>query len=213
MDWTRLFLFGREGLQGLLAVIGAGVAVVGAGTLFAAGMKIANEYFKRRAERKTERARRRYDRQKWYAEFFLAPKLEAFRNLHTALVRTHFELNLRANMGRPATLADYKEQVEAKERNYFDAMTVAEIYMDDETNRIMHEVLGAIRQVGMAIWLQLPDAELPRGLARDSYGPEIREVNWRQFVNTYETAIAKLRELLHPEQELKAVEIFAEAAE
>jgi hypothetical protein len=56
-----------------------------------------------------DRYRRRFDLQKWRAEFYLRPKLEALRSLHAAMVRSHYEINLRAHARMPRNDQEYRD--------------------------------------------------------------------------------------------------------
>lgn len=62
------------------------------------------------------------------------------------MVRSHYELDLRAKARTPKTDQEYRDFVEHPETEFFEALTIAEIYLDSETSKVMHEVLGAVRQ-------------------------------------------------------------------
>jgi len=104
----------------------------------------------------SDRSRRRFELQRWRAEFYIRPKLEALRQLHAAMVRSHFEINMRAK-ARMQNEQEYRELVLRPEIVFFEALTVAEIYLDSDTSKLMHAVLGAVRQMSNSIWLRLPE--------------------------------------------------------
>jgi len=58
------------------------------------------------ASRFNDRSRRHFEVQRWRAEFYLRPKLDAMRNLHAALVRSHYEINLRAKSRMPQNIQE-----------------------------------------------------------------------------------------------------------
>jgi len=58
-----------------------------------------------------DRSGRRFEVQKWRAESYLLPKLDALRNLRSAMVHSHYEINMRATR-MPQTIQEYREQVE-----------------------------------------------------------------------------------------------------
>lgn len=58
-----------------------------------------------------DRSRQRFELQRWRAEFYLRPKLEALRNLHAALVRSHFEINRRAKARMPQNDQEFRNLV------------------------------------------------------------------------------------------------------
>jgi hypothetical protein len=177
MDWTILL----------------SSAVVG--TVVATGAAVINAYLTRRFEHK-----------KWYAQFFLTPKLDALRALHAALIKSHYEINLRAVADRPITLRDFKEQAEAPKDKFFQALALAEIYMDEESSKEMHAVLGALRQMTMSIWLRLPQSELPAGIVIASYGDELINPDWKLFTDTFNVAEKRLGALLNPREFLRPLE-------
>src|ERR1039457_1397205 len=81
-----------------------------------------------------DRSRRRFELRKWRAEFYLRPKLEALRNLHAALVHSHYEINMRAKARMPQDITEFEEKVRHWETEFFYALTTAEIYLDEETD-------------------------------------------------------------------------------
>lgn len=150
-----------------------------------------------------DRSRRRFELQRWRAEFYLRPKLEALRNLHAALVRSHYEINMRAESRMPQNLQEYRELVERAEMEFFAGLTIAEIYLDDETSEVMRVVLGSVRQMSTSIWLRLPEVLESRGKHQDA---DVRQPDWRLFGSSFDAAHAKLRALLHPDELMKWVE-------
>ena len=115
----------------------------------------------------SDRSRRRFELQKWRAEFYLRPKLEALRNLHAAMVRSHYEIYIRAKARMPETLQEYREQVERYEMDFLGALNVAEIYIDSDTSEPLHAVLGSMRQMTTSIWLRLPEVFETHGRHQD----------------------------------------------
>jgi hypothetical protein len=142
---------------------------------------------------------RRFEKRKWHADLIIRPKLEALRNLHRALVESHYALNLRAEAARPQTLADFQKQVEGPREGFFDALTIAEIYLTEEASREMHAVLGSLRQISLSIWLRLPVVLLPEGLLPGAYPEDVRVPNWRLFTESFDAAHKRLGTILNPD--------------
>lgn len=182
--------FGSQPLWLILLSLGVTGSIVGA--IIAATASVLND-----------RSRRRFELQKWRAEFYLRPKLEALRNLHLAMVRSHFEINLRAKARMPKNLEEYQEQVVRYEMDFFEALTLAGVYMDSSTDEALHKVLGSVRQMSTSIWLRLPEIFESRGKHEDS---AIREPDWQLFTTSFDAAKAQLRPLLHPSKLLQAIE-------
>jgi len=155
------------------------------------------------ASRLNDRSRRHFELQRWRADCYLGPKLEALRKLHQALVRSHYEINMRAKARMPQTLHEYRDMVERPEMEFFAALTIAEIYLDSETSKIMHAVLGSVRQMSTSVWLRLPEVFEGHGKNQDA---DVREPDWQLFGRSFEAAHAKLGALLHPSELMKWIE-------
>src|SRR5690242_5592368 len=104
---------------------------------------------------------------RWYADHFIGDKLQSFRKLHIALVDCHFTMNFYGNTP-PQTLVEFKEKVAAKEQAYLEAMVLASLFLKTDEKKIFRKALGAFRQASMAIWLSLPEGQLP--VNKMSYG-------------------------------------------
>jgi len=100
----------------------------------------------------------------------------------------------------PRNLQEYQEQVKHPEMEFFEALNIAEIYLDSETSKSMHGVLGSFRQMGTSIWLRLPEISDSQGRHMDS---DLREPDWPLFTSSFDAAQVKLRELLHPDELMK----------
>ncbi|MBV8775034.1 MAG: hypothetical protein JO166_22265 [Deltaproteobacteria bacterium] len=148
----------------------------------------------------SDRSRRRFELQKWRAEFYVRPKVEAFRNLHAAMVRAHYEINMRAKARMPQSVQEYREQVETVEMDFFRAHTLAQIYYDADTGNMMRAVLGSVRQMTTSIWLRLPENQ------GQSVDVELREPDWKPFSDLYDVAQERLGTILHPNELIKWAE-------
>jgi hypothetical protein len=133
---------------------------------------------------------------RWYVDHFIGDKLENLRKLHDALVDCHFSMNLYANFP-PQTLVEFKEKVASKEDAYLRAMVMASIYLNEPERKVFSEALGAFRQANMAIWLSLPDDQIP--VDKRSYSEKTRTLDWERFTSTYEKVSKLLEEQLNPE--------------
>lgn len=150
-----------------------------------------------------DRTRKRFELQKWRADFYLRPKLEALRDLHAAMVRCHYEFVRAEPQTETLKLQEYQEQVERPERDFFATLNVAEIYIDPESMGIMRVVLGAVRQMRKSIWLRLPEVVEQRGHAADT---ALREPEWQSFSRSFDAAQARLKHILHPTELMKWIE-------
>lgn len=150
-----------------------------------------------------DRSRRRFEKRRWRAEFYLRPKLESLRTLHAAMVRTHYELNIRAKARMPQNIVEFREQVETRETEFLHALTSAEIYLDQELSKDLRAVLGAVRQMTTSIWLRIPEVFDNHGKHQDA---ALREPDWRLFTTTFDKAHAKLGGLLNPDELMKWIE-------
>ena len=168
------------GLSGLFAVLGVGVTL----------------WF--------ENKRNALAHKRWYVDHYIVDKLQSLRKLHVALVDCHFTLNFYGNVP-PQTLVEFKENVSPKEDVYLQAMVMASLYLNQSEKKVFSASLSAFRQAKMAIWLSLPNGQLPDGVVRESYGPRATNIEWERFTATYENSIKLLEEKLHPES-LKKLE-------
>jgi hypothetical protein len=122
-------------------------------------------------------------------------KISALHELRQALTRGHNEINRRAMAEMPRTEEEFRTQVEIHVFNFLDAMTMAEIYLDKDTLDLMRAVLGSLRQMRTSIGLRLPAVFEANGRYAD---PEIREPDWKLFIESFEAAKAALATLLNP---------------
>jgi hypothetical protein len=171
-----------------LVILSLGIS----GSIVAAVATVLNDFFKRR-----------FELRKWRAEFFVTPKLEALRALHAAMVQSHYQINRRARAVMPRNIDEWDRYIKTSEDRFFEALTLAEIYLDNETSDIMHEVLGAVRQMSTSIWLRLPENE-ENGKYADT---SIREPEWPPFTRSFDKAHARLQAVLHPSELLRAIEL------
>src|SRR3990172_5882523 len=100
------------------------------------------------------------EQKRWYVDHFIGEQLQSFRKLHVALVDCHFTMNFYVSHS-PQTLIEFKEKVSSKEQVYLEAMVMASIYLNEDENKVFSQTLGAFRQASMAIWLNLPDDQIP----------------------------------------------------
>lgn len=142
-----------------------------------------------------ESRKRESEERRWYADYFLGRKIDALNNLYATLVDCYFAMNFYGNCP-PSTLQEFKEKVQPREEAYLQAKVMASIYLDDEADKIMSSALGAFRQASMAIWLSLPNDQCPAN--KNSYSSDIRNLNWSNFMETYEKAVVCLKDMLNP---------------
>jgi hypothetical protein len=150
-----------------------------------------------------DRSRRRFELQRWRAEFYLRPKLDALKNLHVAMVRSHYEINLRAKARMPQTEQEYRDLVERQEMEFFGAFTIAQIYLDSETRKLMDAVLGSVRQMSTSIWLRVPEVFERQGKHEAA---DRSEPDWRLFSSSFDAAQAQLGRILHPDELMRWIE-------
>jgi len=85
--------------------------------------------------------------------------------------------------------------VEVHEFNFLEAFSLAAIYLDNETDAAMRNVLGSFRQMCTSIWLRLPSVFESHGQHADA---AIREPDWQLFTTSVDGAIVKIKTLLSP---------------
>ena len=149
-----------------------------------------------------ENKRNVLEHKRWYVGHFIGEKLERFRNLHVALVDCHFTMNYYGNVP-PQTLVEFREKVLPKEEAYLRTMVIASIYMNNDENNVFSKALGAFKQASMAIWLSLPDEQIP--VNKKSYSDRIKSMDWDRFTKTYDEALKLLQQKLSPDS-LKEIE-------
>jgi hypothetical protein len=142
-----------------------------------------------------ETRKRESEERRWYADYFLGKKIDALNNLYATLVDCHFAINFYGNCP-PLTLQEFKDKVLSKEEAYLRSKVMASIYLNDETDKIMSEVVGAFNQACRAIWLSLPNEQCPAN--KNSYDQNTRRVDWIKLKGTYEKAVACLKDMLNP---------------
>jgi hypothetical protein len=140
------------------------------------------EYIKRKSEEK-----------RWYIDYFLGKKIDAFSNIYTALIDCHFVLNLYGNYP-PASIQEFRDKISPKEEAYLHMKAFANIYLDEEGEKLTSASLGAFGQASMAIWLNTPGC--PQ--IRDSYSDQTRTFDWKLFTDTYNNTVAWLKKELSP---------------
>jgi hypothetical protein len=111
---------------------------------------------------------------------------------------------MRAKAIMPRNADEWDRYIKTSEEEFFKTLTRAEIYLDKETSDIMHEVLGAVRQMSTSIWLRLPENYEEMGKHADA---AIREPEWQPFTRSFDKAHARLQTLLHPAELLKAIKL------
>jgi hypothetical protein len=126
----------------------------------------------------------------------LGKKIDALNNLYAALVDCHFTMKFYGTIP-PIALQEFKEKVHPKEEAYSRAKVMASIYLNDEADKIMSAALVAFQQASLAIWLSLPDAQIP-AVNKNSYPRETRILDWARFIETYEKAVDCLKNMLNP---------------
>jgi len=142
------------------------------------------------------RFHRRSEVRKWRADFYIHPKLDALRKMHEATVKAHYGINMRAAAtSLPASLDEYRTTVEALERDFFEAFSLAAVYLDESQAVVMSEFLGCVHQMSTSIWSRLP------GSKRATEEPE-----FRAFYLSYSRAHTLLTGLLNPRQLLEDLE-------
>jgi len=118
-------------------------------------------------------------------------QLEAYKRVNAAMVDCHYALNYHANVF-PKKLSEFKEEVLAKVDKFEAVLNRESLWLSAELQQVLNEVRGAFRQVNMAIFLHLPQAEIP-WVSIASYSPDIKKVDWQNFATTFDKARKKLR--------------------
>lgn len=148
-------------------------------------------------ERGFELAKEFYGEKRWYADYFLGRKIDAFVHLHSELIDWQFAINQYGHFP-PTTMEEYRNNVQAHEKAFLRAMVVAKVYMDGPTEEKIRAALGAFRQANTAIWFSLSDSERVPQVNREIYDPAFRNVDWASVSNTYEVAGDCLSVILNP---------------
>ncbi|MDY0387561.1 MAG: hypothetical protein RBT65_10630 [Methanolobus sp.] len=143
------------------------------------------------------------EEKRWYADFFLKRKYDSISNLFASLIDWEYTLNLYGNYS-PDTIEKYKEEINPKETVYLRDLTISSIYLDDETYNSMKNVLGAFRQVSMAIYYNIQDEKIIEH--KKSLTPDITKIDWVEFTKASQEAKKALKEYLNP-QILDALEL------
>jgi hypothetical protein len=143
-----------------------------------------------------EERKRKCEDKRWYADHFLGRKIDALATLYSELVDWQHELNQYGNFP-PKTLEEYRTSVQARGRSFERAMVLSMVYLDQESQDIIRDVFAAFRQTNFAIWLSLPDDQIPN-VDKTAYEPPLKTINWERFVITYDKATDCLTRLLNP---------------
>jgi len=99
------------------------------------------------------------------------------------LIDCHYTLNQYGNFP-PQTKIEYDQIIQPKIDKFLHAKVVGSIFLANELNEIFSQVLGADRQVSLAIWLNMPDGECP--VKKDSYPTQTKNVDWVRFGEVYD---------------------------
>lgn len=118
--------------------------------------------------------------------------LRALEEIHADMVNCFFKLNEAGNI-HPKTLAEYKYKVESPKDKFENSLNVNSIRFDKPLLDALNEVRSAFRQVSMAIWMNLPNTELPKGFSIESYPKDYRRIDWMNFNKTFENVRKLIR--------------------
>ncbi len=139
-----------------------------------------------------------------YAAQLLGRKLDALSTLYDALVHCHSALNFYGNCP-PHTHDEYRQKVESKVESFRRAWALAFIYLG-KCKEATSKAIGAFNQASMAVFLHLPQEEIPKVL-KGSYADlkGVREVDWKGLSEAYQAGVACLEKMLNP----KSLERFS----
>lgn len=128
------------------------------------------------------------------AGYFLERKVNALTDLYSQLEETHRALN--DNMGLDSENEEqYWEDVRPKVAKFRNALRQHGIFLSEEQDETLHEVLGQFRQMDIQIQAQVEsERDVPNHLMADL----------REFEDTYQDARSALKEELNrPIEELE----------
>jgi len=147
-------------------------------------------------ERLFDMWRRRSEEDRWYADRLLSRKFDAIAELHAQLTDWHYAITL-SNVNPPRTLEEYRTNLGAREDSFRRAMSLANVYCDETTEKAIKKAFAAFSQASQAIWFQLPDEEIPN-VNKDGYDREVKTIQWKYFSAGHKAANDRLRDLLNP---------------
>lgn len=133
----------------------------------------------------------------WRKGYFLQKKADVLADLYGALDEYHHTLHHYGN-NTPATFQKYEDEVDSAVKNYIRAYRKASIYLEDEQEDKMKEAMGTFRGFAMAIWLNLPEEEIPGN--PDSYSDDMSVYEWSQLDEDFEEAEECMKNMLMAEE-------------
>jgi len=130
------------------------------------------------------------EEKRWYGEYFLKLKVDTIKNLHSVMEECYFIYNKYLNLS-PISIKEYNEYVCGKSEDYRDAKVMAEIYLDEEQNKILSHMLEVLRKADNAIKICAEQNIGVNGLTNPPF-------DWKEFLQAREDAVNVFKELLNP---------------
>jgi hypothetical protein len=141
--------------------------------------------------------RRKSEEKRWLADYYLNKKIDSLMSLYSTLYDAYQALNHYGNI-YPKTDKIFRLKVESSVDRFYANLHIASIYLDQKEEEILRKCIGSFRQASQAIYINLPDEELPQGLVKNSYDPKIRDVDFPGLRDSYINAIDLLKKNLWP---------------
>jgi hypothetical protein len=169
----------------LLAIFGARAEVV---TAFVAIATLSvNHSF--------EHSRRRAEQERWYADRFIADKIESLKALFGVLDTWYWAANDFGNTP-PSSLDEFRDRLGNRDAEFLAALSRAQLYLSAEDDKTIRMAMSALRRANIAIFQALPDSAFPEG--RPVRAGDRVLFPWEDFLDNRDAAQQVISRHLNP---------------
>ncbi len=141
--------------------------------------------------------RRKGEALRWYADYFIKERIKNFLELNANLHDAYDVINLHS-AAPLLTDREFREKVLSKTNNFRRSMAIASAYLHSEAAEALKTFAKAMNQAETAIYMTLPDNEMPKGFVRKSYPPEISVIDYLSLSNSFKQACQFLNDEINP---------------
>ena len=159
-----------------------------------AGAAIISHWMTQRFEEK----RFRHRTKEWFLDHILPMKIRAVTEVDERMTECYDNIVYYGNAGI-RDMETYNRQIQDKLDAFEKSKMKADIWLRKEVIESLNKAMGALRAAAFALYLKLPEEQLPPNVQPKSYPQEIREIDWGKLGNCYENAKLKLKEAIHME--------------
>ena len=145
-----------------------------------------------------EERRFRRRTKEWFFNYILPMKIRAVTDVDEKMTECYDNIVYYGNAGI-RDMETYNRQIQDKLDAFEKSKMKADIWLHKEVIGSLNKAMGALRVAAFALYLKLPEEQLPPNVQPKAYPQKIREIDWEKLGNCYENAKLKLKEAIHME--------------